>query len=117
MEIWHNPRCTKSRQTLGLLEDAGVEPEVRLYLHEPPSAGELRGVLDRLGMQPWELVRTKEPVADELGLADWPRDEEHRDRWIDAMVANPILIERPVVLTDDGRAVLGRPPENVEALL
>jgi arsenate reductase len=117
VEIWHNPRCTKSRQTLGLLEDAGVELEVRRYLDDPPSADELRAALEGLGLEPWDVVRTKESVASDLGLAEWPRTAEHRERWIDAMVVNPILIERPIVFGDDGRAVLGRPPENVEALL
>lgn len=117
MEIWHNPRCSKSRQTLARIEEAGVEPTVRLYLHEPPTAEELAAALVALDREPWELVRTGEGVARELGLRDWPRDAGHRQRWIDAMVEHPILIERPVVIADDGRAVLGRPPEDVDALL
>lgn len=117
MEIWHNPRCSKSRQTLARLEEAGVEPTVRLYLHEPPSAAELEAALSALGREPWELVRTGEDVARELGLGDWPRDAEHRQRWLDAMVEHPRLIERPVVLAGDGRAALGRPPEAVDELL
>jgi arsenate reductase (glutaredoxin) len=114
MEIWHNPRCSKSRQALALLQEAGVEPRVRRYLDDPPSPAELDDALRRLGLQPWQLARTGEPVAEELGLAEWPDD---RERWIAALCAHPILIERPVVLADDGRAVLGRPPEAVEALL
>ena len=114
MEIWHNPRCSKSRETLSLIEEAGVDPEVRRYLDEPPSEDQLRSVLAMLGMEPWELVRMGEDVAKELGLRDWPRDDQ--DRWIAAMVANPKLIERPVVIDGD-RAVVGRPPETVRTLL
>lgn len=117
MEIWHNPRCSKSRQTLSRIEDAGMAPTVRLYLHEPPTVDELDRTLAALGREPWELVRFGEDVARELGLTDWPRDAEHRQRWLDAMVAHPKLIERPVVIADDGRAVVGRPPESVDALL
>ena len=112
--IWHNPRCSKSRQTMELITGAGVEPEVRRYLDDPPSADELRHVLDLLGMPPWELVRMGEDEAKDLGMRDWEHDDP--DRWIDAMVSHPRLIERPVVIAD-GRAVLGRPPTNVESLL
>ncbi len=114
MEIWHNPRCSKSRETMGLLADAGVEPDVRRYLDDPPSAEELRHVLDLLGMPPWELVRMNESEARQLGLADWDHDDP--DRWIAAMVEHPRLIERPVVIDGD-RAVVGRPPERVHDLL
>lgn len=114
MEIWHNPRCSKSRQALALLTDAGVEPEVRLYLEQPPTVEQLRGVLARLDMQPWQLVRLGDDLARELGLTEWEHDEP--DRWIEAMAANPRLIERPVVIDGD-RAVLGRPLDAVAALL
>ncbi len=116
MEIWHNPRCSKSRATLALIEEAGVTPEVRRYLDDPPSAAELDRVLGLLGRQPWELVRRGEAEFKELGMADWGRGDGDRARWIEAMVANPKLIERPVVVDGD-RAVVGRPPEDVEALL
>ena len=114
VEIWHNPRCSKSRETMQLLDEAGVEPRVRRYLDDPPSAEELRRVLDLLGRQPWELVRMNEDVAKELGLRQWDRDDAAR--WIDAMVAHPRLIERPVVVAGD-RAALGRPPSDVQDLL
>jgi arsenate reductase len=117
LTIWHNPRCTKSRQTLGLITDAGVEPEVRRYLEDPPTEAELGAALEALGLEPWELVRHKEPIARELGLAELGREPGTRGRWIELMAANPKLIERPVVIAGDGRAVLGRPPENVTALL
>lgn len=114
MEIWHNPRCSKSRQTMQLLTEAGVEPQVRRYLDDPPTADELRRVLELLGMGPWDLVRMGEDEAKQLGLRDWDHDDP--DRWVEAMVAHPRLIERPVVIDGD-RAVVGRPPANVETLL
>lgn len=114
MEIWHNPRCSKSRQTLRLLEDGGVEPRVRRYLDEPPTAEELDAALTALGLEPWDIARMGEPRAKELGLRELERD---RDLWIELMVADPILIERPIVIAGDGRAVLGRPPERVRDLL
>lgn len=109
MELWHNPRCSKSRQALALLEERGVEPEVRRYLDEPPSAAELRTTLDALGKEPWEIARMGEARAKELGLRDLPHD---REAWVEILAANPILIERPIAIAGD-RARLGRPPEDV----
>ncbi|HEX2388295.1 MAG TPA: arsenate reductase (glutaredoxin) [Solirubrobacterales bacterium] len=117
LTIWHNPRCSKSRQTLDLIEAAGIEPEIRRYLDDPPSPDELDAALRALDLEPWALARMGEPLAAELGLPDLPRDAANRERWIAILSANPRLIERPVVLADDGRAVLGRPPENVGGLL
>lgn len=114
MELWHNPRCSKSRQAKAILDSAGVDYAERRYLDSPPSAEELDRVLTALGKEPWELVRSGEDVAARLGLSDWPRE---RARWIAVMVEHPILIERPIVVADDGRAVVGRPPEAVESLL
>lgn len=114
MEIWHNPRCSKSRAACGLIDELGADVRVRRYLDQPPTPEELDRVLRALGMEPWELARMGEPVARELGLANWPRD---RDRWVKAMAEHPILIERPILVTDDGRAVLGRPPEAIRQLL
>jgi arsenate reductase len=111
--IWHNPRCSKSRETLGLLQERGVEPEVVLYLEAPPSAEELERVLGLLGVEPRALMRTKEALYAELGLDD---PSLGREALVEAMVAHPILIERPVVVRGD-RAALGRPPEAVLALL
>ncbi len=110
--IWHNPRCSKSRQTLQLIRDRGIEPEIVEYLKTPPHADELRAVLDKLKLKPRDLMRTKESVYKELGLANVEDD----DRLIAAMVENPVLIERPVVLKA-GKAALGRPPENVAEIL
>jgi len=114
MEFWHNPRCSKSREAKALLDARGVDYRLRLYLDEPPSAVELDAALTALGQEPWEVVRMKEADAITLGLADWPKD---RDRWITAMCAHPKLIERPLFLDGRGRAAIGRPPENVVALL
>ncbi|MDH3473135.1 MAG: arsenate reductase (glutaredoxin) [Rhodospirillales bacterium] len=111
--IWHNPRCTKSRQTLQLLQDRGIEPEVIEYLKTPPDARQLAEVLDRLGLEPRQLMRRKEAVYGELGLDD---PDLARDALIAAMAENPVLIERPVVLTN-GRAALGRPAEAVLDIL
>jgi arsenate reductase len=112
VELWHNPRCSKSRAAKGLLEERGVAFRERRYLDEPPTAQELDGVLRALEREPWEVARLGEPVAAELGLREWPHD---RGRWIATMVEHPVLIERPVLVTDDGRAALGRPPADVLA--
>jgi len=113
MKIYHNPRCSKSRQTLALIREAGVEPEVVEYLDHPPTAEELDAILNKLKLQPQELMRKGEAIYKELGLKD---RELSRDEAIALMVEHPKLIERPIVIK--GRqAVLGRPPENVQALL
>jgi arsenate reductase len=117
MEIWVNPACSKCRSALSLLDEAGVEYTVRRYLDEPPSAHELDGVLRRLGLDPWDITRTGEPIAAELGLASWARTPESRERWIEALVAHPILIQRPIITADDGTAVVGRSPESVHSVL
>ena len=110
--IWHNPRCTKSRQALALLEEKGAEAEVVRYLDAPPDRAELEAVLAKLGTDdPRTIVRKGEKVYKELGLAT-----ADRDALLDAMVANPILIERPIVIKGD-RAVVGRPTEAVLDLL
>lgn len=114
MEVWFNPSCSKCRTAVQRFEVAGLDFGIRRYLDAPPTAEELDGVLKRLGMQPWEIARTGEPAAKELGLSGWPRDEANRQRWIDAMVAHPKLIQRPIVLFDDGGAVVARTPEAVE---
>ena len=107
--IWHNPRCSKSRATLSLLEEHGLDPKIVEYLKTPPSAEELKSVLKKLHMKPRELMRKGEDIYKELNLADESLSD---DKLIDAMVKNPVLIERPVVLYA-ARAALGRPPENV----
>jgi arsenate reductase len=111
--IYHNPRCSKSRQTLQLLRDAGVEPEIIDYLNNPPTARELDRILGLLGIEPRQLMRRKESAYKDTGLDD---ESLSRTALIEAMVANPILIERPIVVKGDA-AVLGRPPDNVLALV
>lgn len=111
--IYHNPRCGKSRQTLDLLRQRGIEPTIVEYLKTPPNAQTLGEILSLLNMEPRDLMRAKEVVYRELGLDDPGLD---RDALIDAMIAHPILIERPIVLAH-GKAALGRPPENVLNIL
>lgn len=111
--IYHNPRCSKSRQTLSLLQEKGVEPEVVEYLKAPPTKETLTQLLEQLGLEPRELMRRKEAVYKELNLAD---PDLSRDALIAAMVENPILIERPIV-SANGKATLGRPPESVLDIL
>ena len=110
--IWHNPRCSKSRQTLALLEEHGINAAVRLYLDDAPSTTEVAEVLNQLGVAPWELLRRGEKMFKELGLDKNTADQA----LIEAMSANPILIERPIVIHGE-RAALGRPPESVLGLL
>ena len=111
--IFHNPRCSKSRATLALLQENGVETDIRLYLQDPPDASELQGILDKLGKSPRELMRKGEAQYKEQGLADANLDDK---ALLAAMVATPKLIERPIVLAN-GKAAVGRPPESVLEIL
>ncbi len=111
--IYHNPRCSKSRETLQLLEDRGLKPKIVEYLKTPPSAAELKAILNKLKLKPEQLLRTGEPRYAELGLKDRTLDD---DALIALMVANPILIERPIVVAG-GKAAIGRPPETVLEIL
>ncbi len=108
VEIWHNPRCTKSRQTLALLDD----PTIRLYLQDAPTEAEIRSALDKLGLAPLHLMRRGEKTFKELGLSK----DTDPDALVAAMAQNPILIERPIVFAN-GKAAIGRPPEAVSAIL
>lgn len=110
--IWHNPRCSKSRNAAALLEEKGIDAEVVKYLDTPPSKEEIIEVLKMLGLSARELMRTKEEIYKELNLKE-VRDEE---KLIEAMAENPKLIERPIVIKD-GKAVIGRPIENIIDLL
>jgi arsenate reductase (glutaredoxin) len=111
--IYHNPRCSKSRQTLALLEERGIGPRVVDYLKTPPSAAELKTILKKLRLRPRDLMRKGEPLYAELGFKDRDLDD---DALIALMVANPILIERPIVVSG-GKAAIGRPPESVLKIL
>jgi arsenate reductase (glutaredoxin) len=110
--IYHNPRCTKSRATLALLTERGIEPKVVEYLQTPPTAKELKSIVSKLAIKPEELVRKGEDVYKEKFAGKALTDAQ----WIQALAANPILIERPIVVRGD-KAVIGRPPENVEEIL
>ncbi|MEQ9607032.1 MAG: arsenate reductase (glutaredoxin) [Kiloniellaceae bacterium] len=111
--IYHNPRCSKSRQTLALLQDQGIEPKVVEYLSDTPDAKTLDDILKKLKLEPRELMRRKEAPYKELGLDD---PGLSRQALIAAMVEHPILIERPIVLKG-AKAALGRPPEKVLEIL
>lgn len=113
VEIYHNPRCSKSRQTLQLLQDNGVEAEVVEYLKTPPDKATLKRILKMLALEPRQLMRTKETEYKEQGL-DNP--ELSSDELIAAMIATPKLIERPIVIKN-GKAAIGRPPERVLEIL
>lgn len=110
--IWHNPRCSKSRDAATLLEEKGIDAEVVKYLDTPPTKEELITVLKMLGITARELMRTKEDIYKELNLKEVTDEEE----LIEAMVAHPRLIERPIVIKE-GKAVIGRPIENIIDLL
>jgi arsenate reductase len=117
MEIWVNPACSKCRSALSTLDAAGAEYTVRRYLEDPPSVEELTVVLDRLGLEPWDITRMNEADAKELGVNAWPRTPAERQRWIEALAAHPRLIQRPIITADDGTTVVGRTPEAVQSVL
>ena len=112
VKIWHNPRCSKSRNVAALLEEKGVEAEVVKYLDTPPSKEEIIEVLKMLNISARQLMRTKEDIYKTLDL----KNETDDEKLIDAMVKNPKLIERPIVIKD-GKAAIGRPIENIIDLL
>ncbi|WP_189228134.1 arsenate reductase family protein [Streptomyces flaveolus] len=117
MEIWINPACSKCRSAISLLDAEGADYTVRRYLEDVPSEDEIREVLTRLGLEPWDITRTGEADAKELGLKDWPRDEASRDRWVAALAVHPKLIQRPIITAEDGTAVVGRSEEAVRDAL
>ena len=110
MEVWVNPACSKCRAATSALDEAGVEYTVRRYLDDPPTAEELRDVVGRLGLEPWDVARPKE--TKEAGI-DLPRDAAHRDDWLAALAAHPRAIQRPIITADDGSAVVARDPETL----
>lgn len=111
--IYHNPKCSKSRQTLSLLNDQGIEPTIIEYLKTPPTKEDLTKILAKLGLKPRDLIRKKEDAYAICQLDDMSFSDEEI---IDFMVKHPILIERPIVLAND-KAAIGRPPENVLKIL
>ena len=117
MELWNNPACSKCVTARSTLDGARVPYKLRAYLDDPPTVLELADVLRRLGAQPWEVCRTGEPAGQALGMEQWPRDPEHAARWMTAMVAHPELIQRPIVLLDDGDAIVARSPEALDEVM
>ena len=115
MEIWINPGCSKCRTATAALDEAGIDYTVRRYLDDPPSAAELKDVLSRLGLEPWDVVRMNEKSA--AALTTLPRVAAHRDEWIVAMVANPLLIQRPILTAADGTTVVGRDEESLSKVI
>ena len=114
ISIFHNPRCSKSRQALELLKQSGADVEVLEYLKTPPETQLIGAICRKLGVRPTEIVRTKESAFKDLGLS---LDDDRSDsEWCGILSQNPILIERPIVVSGD-QAVIGRPPENVLGLL
>jgi arsenate reductase (glutaredoxin) len=110
--IWHNPRCSKSRQALALLDENGCEKEIIKYLEQTPNKSEIKKVLAMLGISPRELMRTKEDIYKELDL----KNENNEEKLIEAMVENPKLIERPIIIKGN-KAIIARPPEKALELL
>ncbi|MEU9028286.1 ArsC/Spx/MgsR family protein [Streptomyces sp. NPDC048383] len=119
MEIWINPACSKCRSALTLLDAEGVDYTVRRYLEDVPSQDEIRAVLERLGLEPWDITRTSDPLAKETGVRDLPREETDtaRQRWITHLAAHPKLIQRPIITAEDGTAVIARSDEAVRDAL
>ncbi|WBQ05832.1 ArsC/Spx/MgsR family protein [Kribbella sp. CA-293567] len=115
MEIWINPACSKCRAATAALDEAGVTYTVRRYLDDPPTAAELEAVLTRLDLDPWHITRLNEPAA--TPLKTLPRDAAHRADWIEALMADPILIQRPILTTDDGTTAIARDQETLSRLL
>lgn len=112
--IYHNPRCSKSRQTLDLIRRADIEPEIVLYLDNPPDAAKLASLVKAMGKHPLEITRTNEKLFKELGLSK--KDDRPESEWLRLLAEHPKLIERPIVVNGN-QVTLGRPPENVLDIL
>jgi len=108
-DLYHNPRCRKSREALALLQEHDIEPNIVLYLKNPPTKTELKKLAKLLDKKPIEFTRTKEKIFKELGLTKENSDTEI----LDAMASHPILIERPILVKDNKKAIVGRPPEKI----
>jgi arsenate reductase (glutaredoxin) len=114
VEIWINPACSKCRTAKAELDAAGIAYVERRYLDEPPTASELAGVLDRLGLEPWDIARPAE--TREAGI-DLPKEAARRADWIDAMVANPRTIQRPIITASDGTTVVARDADTLASVV
>ncbi|MEV0644880.1 ArsC/Spx/MgsR family protein [Phytomonospora sp. NPDC050363] len=115
MELWNNPSCSKCAGARARLDAGGIGYRIRPYLEDPPTAAEITEVLRRLGAEPWDICRTGEPAAAELGLETWTRQPADRSRWIEAMAAHPSLIQRPILIFDDGTALVARDEAALDA--
>ena len=115
MEVWVTAACSKTRALLSGLARTGAPFEKRSCLDEPPTVEEMRDLLRRLDAEPWEIARDRE--SQEAGFGALPRDEAHRDAWIDALAAHPRAIQRPIILLDDGTAVVARDAETLDRIL
>jgi arsenate reductase len=114
MEVWLNPACSKCRTAVATLDEAGVSYTVRRYLDDVPTPAELAEVLDRLGLEPWDIARDKE--AAEEGI-DLPRTEQAREAWLEALAAHPRAIQRPIITAADGTTVVGRDPDALRKVI
>lgn len=115
MEVWTTVACSKTRAALDVLQRAGEHYQTRSCLDEPPTVTELQVVLRRLDAEPWDIARDRESA--EAGLADLPRDAAHRDDWVAGLIAYPRAIQRPIILLDDGTAVVARDAETLNRIL
>ncbi len=115
MQVWVTTECSKTRAALAVLERRDAEYDARPCLDQPPSADEVREVLGRLGAEPWDIARDRE--SREAGFGDLPRHPEHRDAWIAGLVAHPRAIQRPIILLDDGTAVVARDADELDRIL
>jgi arsenate reductase len=114
LEIWVNPACSKCRTAVSELDAAGTQYTIRRYLDEPPTVAELEDVLRRMALDPWDIARPKE--AKEAGI-DLPKDAEHRQAWIEQLVANPKAIQRPIITATDGTTVIARDPVTLSRII
>ena len=115
MEVWVTTACSKTDAALAALDSADATYDTKRCIDQPPTPEEMRDVLARLGAEPWEIARERESA--EAGFADLPRDADHREDWIAALVAHPLAIQRPIILLDDGTAVVARDPATLERIL
>jgi arsenate reductase (glutaredoxin) len=114
LEIWVNPACSKCRTAVSELDAAGTQYTIRRYLDEPPTIAELEDVLRRMALDPWDIARPKE--AKDAGI-DLPKDAEHRQAWIEQLVANPTAIQRPIITATDGTTVIARDPVTLSRII
>jgi arsenate reductase (glutaredoxin) len=115
VEIWYNPKCSKCRVAKAALDEAGLTYDLRYYLETPPTADDLRDVLRRLDLEPWQICRTADAKSAGITLPGF--EAECREEWIELLAANSALIQRPIIVADDGSAYVARDPEAVEAAI